>query len=120
MPNDLPNSMERGYLLPVGCKDLIEAIRLQPKQEVAPWGIRAIRKNDSIKAPLVRVLNFKGEELGVLPLAEALELAHPPEVDLVELKPKADPPICVLVDNAEIIRLMKGKLSEWLTNRRAE
>jgi translation initiation factor IF-3 len=112
--------MERGYVLPVGCKDLIDAIRLQAKQEVGPWGIRGMRKNDSINAPLLRVLNFNGEELGVLPLAEALDLAHPPEVDLVELKPKADPPICVLVDYAEMSRLMKGKLSEWLTRRRTE
>jgi translation initiation factor IF-3 len=103
MPNDSPNWMERGYLLPIGCKDLIDAIRLHPKQKTAPWGIKT---NDSIKAPRLRVLRFNGEEVGILPLAEALELAQSLEVDLVELKPKADPPICMLVDYAELIRLM--------------
>ncbi len=37
--------MERGFLLPAGCKDLVDALNLQGKQEMVLWGIRVPRKN---------------------------------------------------------------------------
>jgi translation initiation factor IF-3 len=42
----------------------------------------------------VRVIGSQGEQLGVLPLEEAQKLALDAELDLVEIVPNADPPVC--------------------------
>jgi len=98
--------MERGYLLPAGCKDLIDVLRLEGKQELASWGIRVWRKNEMINAPYVRVIGADGEEIGVLLLGEALRLAESLNVDLVEVAPSANPPVCRLFDYVKLARAM--------------
>src|SRR5713226_4592163 len=62
MANTPPNSMERGYLLPAGCKDLIDVLKIEGKQEAVSWGIRVRRKNEMISAPYVRVIGVDGEQ----------------------------------------------------------
>ncbi|MBN1596117.1 translation initiation factor IF-3 [candidate division FCPU426 bacterium] len=52
------------------------------------------RINDEIKAREVRVVNSTGEQLGVMPLVEALKLAEEQDQDLVEVSPEAKPPVC--------------------------
>src|SRR5688500_11926491 len=54
--------------------------------------------NKQITAPFVRVIGDDGEQLGVLPLVSALELARSKGVDLVEIAATANPPVCRLVD----------------------
>jgi len=49
-------------------------------------------------APEVRLNGPDNEPLGVVPLAEALRLAGEKDVDLVEVVPNADPPVCRLMD----------------------
>jgi translation initiation factor IF-3 len=44
------------------------------------------------------VINPEGEQLGVLPIEEALRLAGEYELDLVEVSSKSDPPVCRLMD----------------------
>jgi translation initiation factor IF-3 len=44
------------------------------------------------------VIGVDGEQLGVLPLKRALELAAQGELDLVEVAPNADPPVCKIMD----------------------
>jgi translation initiation factor IF-3 len=44
------------------------------------------------------VIGVEGEQLGVLPLGEAINLARANQVDLVEIAPNAVPPVCRLVD----------------------
>jgi translation initiation factor IF-3 len=46
----------------------------------------------------MRVIDDDGKQLGVLSRAEALELARERELDLVEISPDADPPVCKIVD----------------------
>jgi translation initiation factor IF-3 len=46
----------------------------------------------------VRLIGEKGEQLGVFPLREALEIARGHNLDLVEVAPQADPPVCRLLD----------------------
>jgi translation initiation factor IF-3 len=46
----------------------------------------------------VRLISAEGEQLGVLPLAEALEKAASAELDLVKISPNAVPPVCKLMD----------------------
>ncbi len=48
--------------------------------------------------PEVRVVGPEGEMLGVLPTHEALRLAREKELDLVEVNPKAMPPVCKIMD----------------------
>jgi translation initiation factor IF-3 len=46
----------------------------------------------------VRLIGEKGEQLGVFPLKEALEIARGHHLDLVEVAPQAEPPVCRLLD----------------------
>jgi translation initiation factor IF-3 len=51
-----------------------------------------------IRAPEVRVVGEKGEQLGIMPLKQALELARNHNLDLVEVAATAVPPVCRLLD----------------------
>jgi translation initiation factor IF-3 len=54
--------------------------------------------NREITAPEVRLVKDDGEQLGIVPITEALRLAEEMEVDLVEIAPLAKPPVCRLMD----------------------
>ena len=56
------------------------------------------RVNDRIRAPKVRVVLFNGDPMGVMSSREALEKAKMIGLDLVEIAPNADPPVCRIVD----------------------
>lgn len=57
--------------------------------------------NNSIRAPEVRVISSNGENLGILPLAEALELAQKAGLDLIEISPTAKPPVARIMDRGK-------------------
>ncbi|MEM7277778.1 MAG: translation initiation factor IF-3 [Pseudomonadota bacterium] len=61
------------------------------------------RRNDEIDAPKVRVIDTEGEQAGVLPIEEAVELAKSQKLDLVEVSPNADPPVCRIMDFGKFI-----------------
>lgn len=54
--------------------------------------------NGSIRAANLRVIDEDGSQLGVLTRTEALQLAEERGLDLVEVSPNADPPVCKIVD----------------------
>ncbi len=54
--------------------------------------------NEKITVPEVRVIDDKDEMLGVLPTSKAIEIAREKGLDLVEVNPKADPPVCRILD----------------------
>jgi len=54
------------------------------------------------------VVNSKGEQLGVMPLVEALQLAENSGEDLVEVSPEARPPVCKIFDYSKF-RFEQGK-----------
>lgn len=56
------------------------------------------RINRQITAKEVRVIDADGEQLGIMPLSEALERAQEAGLDLVEVAPQAKPPVCRLID----------------------
>lgn len=66
-----------------------------PRQ--APSG-PSVRINGKIRAREVRVIADDGQQLGVLPLSDAINMARNRGVDLVEVAPNATPPVCRLVD----------------------
>jgi len=59
---------------------------------------KQVNVNDKIRAPEVRLIGREGQQLGVLPLKKALELATQDELDLVEVAPNATPPVCKIMD----------------------
>ena len=56
------------------------------------------RINHEIRTPRVRVVSNSGEALGIMPTSEALSLAEAATLDLVEVAPTADPPVCRIMD----------------------
>ncbi len=57
-----------------------------------------MRINEEIDASEVRLIGVNGEQVGIVRLAEANELAEQAGVDLVEIAPTAQPPVCRLMD----------------------
>ena len=51
-----------------------------------------------ILAPEVRLIDQEGNQVGILPIQEAKELAGEAELDLVEISPNAEPPVCRVMD----------------------
>lgn len=54
--------------------------------------------NEGIVAPRVLALDENGENLGILPTAQAIRMARERELDLVEINPKADPPVAKIMN----------------------
>jgi translation initiation factor IF-3 len=57
-----------------------------------------IRINERIRVPQVRLIGPEGNQLGILPIQKALELAIKYELDLVEVAPQVEPPVCRIMD----------------------
>ena len=56
------------------------------------------RINEQIEAEKVRVVNADGEMVGVISKEEGIEIAFEAGLDLVEVSPNADPPVCKVLD----------------------
>lgn len=56
------------------------------------------RVNQQIRISPVRVIDPQGEQLGILPIERALEIAEEQSLDLVEVAPNARPPVCRIMD----------------------
>jgi len=57
-----------------------------------------VRVNQRIRAAKLRVISPDGEQLGILDLAEALAKSEEFGLDLVEVAPNVDPPVCKIMD----------------------
>ncbi|PKM37537.1 MAG: translation initiation factor IF-3 [Gammaproteobacteria bacterium HGW-Gammaproteobacteria-10] len=57
-----------------------------------------VRINDTITCRRVRVVGADGEALGIISIDEAKQLAYDNDLDLVEISPNADPPVCKVMD----------------------
>src|SRR6516164_5380700 len=69
--------------------------RFDPRQQQRGYQIRI---NHRIRVPEVLVIGADGGKLGVLQTHEALRAAQEQGLDLVEVNPKADPPVCKILD----------------------
>jgi len=56
------------------------------------------RINGEIRVNEVRLIGIEGEQLGIVKIAQALEMAEEHDIDLVEISPTAVPPVCRLMD----------------------
>ena len=56
------------------------------------------RVNESIRVPEVRLIGPTGENIGIVAIREALQIARDAEMDLVEVAPNSQPPVCRVMD----------------------
>lgn len=70
------------------------------------------RLNERIRAHQVRIVGDNVENQGVYSLKDALALAQELELDLVEISPNADPPVCKIIDYQKFLYQQKKKQKE--------
>jgi translation initiation factor IF-3 len=70
------------------CHKILEVIRIS----------KDVRINEDIRAREVRVVDAESNQLGIMPLREALRLAEEKQLDLVEVAAQAKPPVCRIMD----------------------
>ena len=68
--------------------------------------------NEKIRAREVRLIDEDGKQLGIVPISEALRLAREKEFDLVEISPKATPPVCKIMDYGKFKYQLAKKAAE--------
>jgi len=72
--------------------------------------------NEEITAQQVRVVGDNVPEQGIYPLSEALEMAQAQELDLVEISPNANPPVCKILDYQKYQYQQKKRAKEQKAN----
>jgi translation initiation factor IF-3 len=70
------------------------------------------RVNEQIRITPIRLIGAQGEMLGVVPTAQALEMAREAQLDLVEVAAVERPPVCKIMDFGKFKFLQKQKLKE--------
>jgi translation initiation factor IF-3 len=60
--------------------------------------IKKHRINNAITGPMVRLIGLEGDQIGVVPIKEAQRIAEEHDLDLVEIVPNAEPPVCRVMD----------------------
>ena len=65
------------------------------QRRTKPQGPRA---NERIRSLDVQVIGSNGENIGVVPLKKAIELAKQEDLDLIEISPNTNPPVCKIMD----------------------
>ena len=68
------------------------------------------RINEQIRAREVRIVGDDGST--VMPTRQALDMAHQQNVDLVEISPNANPPVCRLIDYSKFLYQQKKRAKE--------
>ena len=74
------------------------------------------RINNQIRVPEVRLIDDKGEQRGVVPIQEALTIAADAGLDLVEVSPNANPPVCKILDFGKYKYEQEKKMREAKKN----
>jgi translation initiation factor IF-3 len=73
------------------------------------------RINDRIRVPQVRLVG-DNVQVGIYPIEEAKRIAREQELDLVEISPNADPPVCKVIDYKKFLYEKKRKEKEMKAN----
>ena len=73
------------------------------KQEEKHISANEFRVNEGIRVAEVRLIGPDGGNVGVVPIKEALKIARDAELDLVEVSPGANPPVCRVMDFGKFI-----------------
>lgn len=59
---------------------------------------KGLRINEQIRVREIRLIDDEGGQNGIMPTNEALKLAKERELDLVEVSPNANPPVCKILN----------------------
>ncbi|MEW6356361.1 MAG: translation initiation factor IF-3 [Planctomycetota bacterium] len=78
-----------------------------------------MRINGEITAPTVRLISQDGEQVGVIVLSQAIERAREAGMDLVEVSPDSNPPVCKLMDYGKFKYRQKKKVHQGRTKQHA-
>ena len=70
------------------------------------------RINDEITTGEIRLIGEDGEQLGIVSVAEAHQIAEEKQLDLVEISPNAEPPVCRLMDYGKFLYSTAKKKQE--------
>ena len=70
------------------------------------------RINRDIRVPAVQLIDSEGQNKGVVPIEDAMKLAEDDELDLVEIVPNANPPVCKILDYGKFRFLEQKKTAE--------
>lgn len=73
------------------------------EEEIRDISTSDYRVNRAIRAKEVRLIDADGENRGVVPIDEARSIAENAQLDLVEVSPSADPPVCRVIDYGKFI-----------------
>ena len=66
--------------------------------EVPPISKQELQINEQIRDKELRVIDSDGNQLGIMSLPQALEIAEQKNLDLVKIAPQANPPVCKIID----------------------
>lgn len=77
------------------------------------------RRNQNIRVAQVRLIDSDGTMIGIKPVAEAIALAKEQELDLVEISPNAEPPVCKILDYNKYV-YEQGKKSKDAKKKQAK
>ena len=91
-------------------------MKIRPPRPVRPVVVNKKKNlhniNRDIRAKEVRLIDEDKKQLGILPLEEALQIAREHELDLVEISPEANPPVCRLLDYGKFLYALQKKSHE--------
>lgn len=79
---------------------------------------KGTRINEQIRVREVRLIDDEGNQKGIVPIQEALKLAKESELDLVEVAPTANPPVCKILDFGKYRFEMEKKLRDSKKNQK--
>lgn len=77
-----------------------------------------MRINEQIRVREVRLIDDEGEQKGIVPTIEALRMAREQELDLVEVAPQANPPVCKILDYGKYRFEQEKKLRDSKKNQK--
>jgi translation initiation factor IF-3 len=76
------------------------------------------RSNREIRVPKVQLINEEGQNLGAVPTDQALRMAEEAGLDLVEISPNAEPPVCKILDLGKLKYANQKKAAEARKNQK--
>lgn len=95
---------------------ILEGIPINPRHSGRPGDKDNVRINHRIRAREVRVIGPDGAQLGIMDTRRALELAIQQGLDLAEISPTANPPVCKILNYGKFKYEQKKKAKEAKKN----
>ena len=79
---------------------------------------KGLRINEQIRVREIRLIDDEGNQKGIVPTIDALRMARDEDLDLVEVSPNANPPVCKILDFGKYRFAMEKKLRDSKKNQK--